>query len=83
MLSDLTNQPPEFKTELQSTLEFTVDNWLDSFKLPEITDLEDNSPFKVTVDGLTDDMIYDEETNTILFKNNIKTPGIYSTKLKI
>ena len=46
-------------------------------------DLEDNSPFIVTVDGLTDDMTYDEETNTILFTNNIKTPGKYSTKLKI
>ena len=85
-LGDLINTPPEFKEKLVDKIEMTVndDSQQEYYTLPEITDIEENAPYKVTVIGLQSYMKFDDKQNKITFyKNIIKIPGTYKSVLKI
>ena len=73
------NYPPKFITPLPTELKFTTKKWIDSYKFPEIIDLENDQPFKMTISGLADYMSFNETSGSIMFTNEFDSPGEYQT----
>ena len=83
-IKDLVNVAPEFKTPLPSKLEFSTDEWIESYALPEIIDIENDYPCTVSVKGLPEFIDFDNVQNIFKFSNSSFTkPGTFLSDLKI